>query len=626
MKKRFLSALWLTLIFTSVLLLGGGSCFAALEPSQPLFPNAKLLVSAVSLESSMGESGLVIIDARTSGYETAHIPGAINVKFGDYFTSGTGLLPLADLQSKLGAAGLTRGMTFVIYDNTSASWGAAGRIFWMLEYLGCTRAHILDGGWDKWVADARQTEVTVNTLPKKTFTAALKPAVKTDKAYIESRLGAEDFVVIDSRTDEEFIGWQLYGEARGGHIPGAVQIPYNWHFNADRTIRDVSWINSLLLSRGITKDKEVTAHCTVGIRSGFAYFILRLMGYPLASNYDASIVEWAKDKTLPMEKAPRFSTIVYPAWVKALIAYHAPGSTTAAPPNYPYARDHKYVIFETSWGPTESATSYKNGHVPGAVHSDSDIYENGSPRWFLKPIDEIHTVMGNLGITADTTVVVYADSPSYSARLWWVLKYAGLKDVRYFNGGYQQWLTAGYAGETKINNPTPATFAGAAHASYLATTPWVAKNLNSIWVGDVRSYDEHLGAKSGYNYISAKGRIPGAIWLNDGGSTQLVYRDGDATISAYTQVRDNWTKKGIVSTAVPTRFDKELVFHCGNGYRSSLTFLHAYLMGYNNVRNYSSGWSDWSTTYTNDPSCGGITPGWCQEPSPRQIVIEMPAD
>ena len=141
----------------------------------------------------MGEKNLVIIDARTAGYETSHIPGAINLKFGDYFTWGSGLLPVADLNSKLGAAGLKRGMNFVIYDNTTASWGAAGRIFWMLEYLGCTNVHILDGGWDKWVADGRATETTINTLPAKTFSAVVKSSVRTDKAYIAARLNNKKF-------------------------------------------------------------------------------------------------------------------------------------------------------------------------------------------------------------------------------------------------------------------------------------------------------------------------------------------------------------------------------------------------------------------------------------------------
>jgi len=68
-------------------------------------------------------------------------------------------------------------------------------------------------------------------------------------------------------------------------------------------------------------------------------------------------------------------------------------------------------------------------------------------------------------------------------------------------------------------------------------------------------------------------------------------------------------------------FDKELIFYCGGGYRSALAFLYAYIMGYDNIRNYSDGWAGWSTNYTEDSSCTGITPGWCQTPSGRPIIV-----
>lgn len=625
MKKWSLWAFTVIPMLTFLLLPGYAG--AVLKPSQPTFPNARLLVSASSVQSSIGETNLIIIDARTSGYETSHIPGAVNILFGEYFTWGEGLLPVAELNSKLGDKGLARGKTFVIYDNTSASWGAAGRIFWMLEYLGCTKVHVLDGGWDKWVADGRPTETTVNTLPKRTFTAAVVASRRSDKDHIKARLADADFAVIDSRTDEEFIGWQLYGEARGGHIPGAVQIPYGWFYKTNKTVLSYASLKRMFESRGITKAKEVTSHCTVGIRSGFVYFLLRLMDYPRASNYDASIVEWSADDSLPMEKAPRFSSIVHPSWVKALIDYHAPGSTTAAPPRYPYGRDHKYVIFETQWGPLKDATAYKAGHIPGAVHSNSDIYENGYPRWFLRSDDKLHETMGDMGITADTTVVVYSDSNIFAARLWWILKYAGVTDVRFLNGGYQGWLASGYEGETAINRPEPAAFTGTVHPEYLATTDYVFTRYRDklpMFLGDVRSKGEWMGATSGYSYLEARGAIPTGKWLFDADDASRAYSDSDGTLRSYPEVRKVWEQRGITSTASPTRFDKPLTFYCGGGYRSALAFLYGYMMGYNNIRNYSSGWSQWSTTYTRDESCTGITPGWCQEPSGRPIVVRTP--
>ena len=626
MKKWFLFILSVMIALTFV---WSGVSFAKLAASQPDFPNAKLLVSADSVEDTVGTKNFVIIDARTAGYGVSHIPGAINIKFGDYFTAGTGLLPKNELNSKLSEAGLKRNMTFVIYDNTTGSFGAAGRIFWMLEYLGCKKVYILDGGWDKWIADERPTETTINTLPAAKFKAAVKKSKRMTKELIQKKLGTKNFAVVDSRTDEEYNGWQLYGEARGGHMTGAIQLPYASFFNTDKTVLHYSDLKTMFESRGITRKMQVTAYCTVGIRSGFVYFLYRLMGYNKASNYDGSIAEWSADASLPMEKAARFSEIVYPAWVKALIEYHKPDSTSAAPPEYPYDRDHKYLIFETQWGSFDDMAqgwadnSYLVGHIPGAIHSNSDVYENGAPRWFLIPDDELKAAVGSMGITEDTTVVVYSDSRIFAARLWWILKYAGVNDVRFMNGGIQQWIASGYDTETTINDPVATTFNGTIHPEYLATTDYVFANYtntDTTFIADVRSRDEYDGLISGYPYVVAKGRIPTSLWASDADDGSPVYNDTDGTLRSYTEVNDYWKSIGITSTGASNLFDKEVIFQCGSGYRSALAFLYAYMMGYDNIRNYSDGWEGWSTTYTQDPSCNDGAEGWCQNPSGRPIL------
>ena len=186
-----------------------------LEPASTEFPNAGLLVSADSVQKNLKNKKVVIIDARSSGYADSHIPRAINLKYGDYFTAGTGLSPVTDLESKLSAACLNRDMTIVIYDNTTASFGAAGRVFWMLEYLGCNSVHILNGGWDKWVADGRPTETDVRALPANSFVAAVNSDIRATGSHVMERLAYNDFAVVDARTSEEYNGWQFYGEKRG---------------------------------------------------------------------------------------------------------------------------------------------------------------------------------------------------------------------------------------------------------------------------------------------------------------------------------------------------------------------------------------------------------------------------
>jgi thiosulfate/3-mercaptopyruvate sulfurtransferase len=332
-----------------------------------------------------------------------------------------------------------------------------------------------------------------------------------------------------------------------------------------------------------------------------------------------------------MEKAPNYASVVNPAWVKKLIDYHASGSGSAAPPEYSHGREHRYLIFETQWGSFDDMQqgwaddSYLRGHIPGAIHSNSDTYENGFPRWFLLPDDELKAAVGSMGITPDTTVVVYSSSNIFAARLWWILKYAGVADVRILNGGYAAWQASGYPTETTINNPVATIYEGVIDPAVRATTDYAAANYDSATVQmvDVRSGGEYAGLISGYGYLVNKGRIPGAVWAQDADDFSPVYNDRDGTLRSYSEVRDFWRGIDIRSTAAPDLLDKDATFYCGGGYRSALAFFYAHLMGYTNIRNYSDGWAGWSTTYTEDPTyqkdpdIPGSTDGWRQDTSGR---------
>jgi len=534
------------------------------ESALSFYPNARLLVSGESLESSIGEPDTVIIDARASGYSTSHIPGAISLLWGDYTDSSTNLKPLADLESQLSAAGLNRNMRFVIYDDTTASWGAAGRIFWMLEYLGCTNAHILNGGWDKWVEEGSPAEATINTLPENAFVADIQEDRLTEKDRILSRLGDEDFVIIDPREDEEYNGWTLYGETRGGHIRDAVSVNYKWFFNSDKTVLSYEDLKDLLESREITTDKEVTSYCTAGIRSGFVYFALRLMGYEQCSNYDGSMYEWSADASAPMDAMPNYHKLVYPAWVEELIAGGDPGMANT-PPTYP---GNGYVIIEASslywkgaanpdgYNPHED---YELGHIPGAISIplntldttvDGGIYpwtcpEDGN----LLPPSELQSVIESYGITYDKTAVVYCGNNSYLGgcyRVAWALMCAGVEDVRVLNGDLTAWLSNGGTLETTPNVTNPVDFGipvPAQHPIYRTTTEEVEAMLldPSAVVVDIRSWEEHIGDVNNYDFFDAKGHIPGDVY----GENMGWYLDADETLRSYTEVEKMWWDRGI---------------------------------------------------------------------------------
>lgn len=277
------------------------------------YPNANLLVTVDELATLLSTAGaaaastgtLIVIDTRSAAaYAAGHIPGAIHMDHAELADANLNLKPVAQLEELLGSKGLVPDAKIVLYDDTITSWGSAGRVFWALEYLGCSDVHLLNGGWDKWSADGRVTEMVPNTLQPSTFIASMDTSIIIDKETIASRLGDDDFVLIDTRTDAEFIGWQLYGEAREGHISGAVHLPYKQSYRDDHTLVSYAKMKDYLDKRGISADKQIAAYCTAGIRSGFAYFLGRLMGYENFANYDASIWDWAAaaPRTTPWRK------------------------------------------------------------------------------------------------------------------------------------------------------------------------------------------------------------------------------------------------------------------------------------------------------------------------------------
>lgn len=617
MRKRCLLVLALILSLTLPVLAGYGSCSAGLVASQSDFPNAKLLVSAASVQKNL--SGIVIIDARTSGYETSHIRGAINLKYGDYLTPGTGLKDLTTLQHQLAAAGLKRNSKIVIYDDTTASFGAAGRVFWMLEYLGCNDVHILDGGWDKWVADKRPTKTGIQTLrPQKSFVASVNDGLRATSSHILEKLTAldgtnsnDDFAVVDARTNEEYIGWQFYGEARGGHIPKAVNIPYEWFFNDDKTVLTYPALRKIFEDRGITVDKEVTSYCTVGIRSGYVYFLLRLMGYSRVSNYDASILEWSADSSLPITKLPKYQMIVNAAWVNDLISGKNPQT-------YP---GNGYVILElVSDNTSDPIDSYNAGHIPGALHLNIRSWNKDYPieqctidNGKLLYGAELQNKIEDMGITKDTTVVLYEYwDATWAARIAWTLLYAGVKDVRILNGAWTAWVQGGYPVETKPNTGQHVDFGAAlpVHPEYRCQTSDVKSMISdpSAVIADTRSWDEYIGLITGYPNdpcFTFKGRIPSAVWVHDW-DWYFHWKDynawvddlGNNSLRDYTEVEQMFKETGF------TPDKKKIASYCGGGYRASLPFIYAYMMGYTNMCNYDGSFYEWAFDGTNPIDTG----------------------
>lgn len=288
------------------------ACASLTDPrSQPEGPGAgyaspELIISTAELDSMLGDTGLVVVDARPAkDYGAGHIPGAVNLEWTD-FTQSAGprfwqLLPVPEIERRLGAAGVGDGDRIVVYGDLRRGWGEDGRLFWMLAYLGQEDVRVLNGGWSLWSAERRPESARTQARSPVQFTATVRPELMAEKAWMAQHHGDPGVRLVDTRNLLEYSGAVLHGEARGGRIPGAMHLHWKRTLAPDLTIRPAAHLEAMLMDLGVGPESEVAVYCTGGVRSGHLYFVLKLLGYPEVRNYDGSIWEWAADKTLPME-------------------------------------------------------------------------------------------------------------------------------------------------------------------------------------------------------------------------------------------------------------------------------------------------------------------------------------
>ena len=426
-------------------------------------------------------------------------------------------------------------------------------------------------------------------------TATARPGISTTE--LRQRLADPTLTIVDVRPIAAYNGWRLKGEARGGHIPGAVAFPSAWLHSVDQVE-----IEKQLQAKGITADRDVVVY---GDGLEAAAFVAKLHGLGIDSTtiYEDGFKAWAADETLPIDRLPRYDRLVHVEWLRQVLAGERP---EAAPTK-------KTLLFHVNFGVPEE---YADGHIPGALYLDTNWLEDPAD-WNRRSREAIDTALRALGITNDTTVILYGRDTEGDANEKWpgrragqiaatralmILRYAGVDDVRLLDGGYDWWVQAGYELETVPRYPTPVESFGV----QVPLRPEVIVDIDeakeiladpqSAALVSVRTWREHIGAISGYNYIGPAGRIAGDVWGNCGTDSYHMqhYRSVDNTMRAYPEIAANWEQAGI------TR-DKWVAFYCGTGWRASETWFYAYLQEWERIAVYDGGWFEWSQDPINNP-------------------------
>ena len=266
-------------------------------------------IDTESLAQNLGREDLVIIDVRGRGAYTSHIPGAVHSTWHEYSDPSAvakGLLDpdLGRIEQRLRTLGINQSSDVVIYSNPFDNWGDEGRMFWMLQYVGHPSVRILDGGWVKWVAEQRPFEhETVQPKPGD-FTVTAHPELIVNKGELKKLVKEphRDTIILDARSVEEYAGKEIEGLPRAGHIPSAINIPWNRFLQPNATVKPHELVKKIFEDHGLREDQEIITYCLGGVRAAWVYSLLRYVGYPRVKTYPGSWWEWSRDFAAPAEK------------------------------------------------------------------------------------------------------------------------------------------------------------------------------------------------------------------------------------------------------------------------------------------------------------------------------------
>jgi thiosulfate/3-mercaptopyruvate sulfurtransferase len=196
------------------------------------------------------------------------------------------------------AKGVNNDSTVVAYDEIAGMRSA--RLFWFLEFFGHDDVHVLNGGFNAWVAADLPTTQDA-TIPRAgNFKMKPQPERLATVEEVQSKLGNQAAVIVDTRSDAEYTG-QLVRAKRGGAIPGAVHLEWTNNLDPKGFFKSSEQLAEMYAERKITPDKEVIPHCQGAYRSAHTYLALRLIGYPNVKNYLGSWGEWGNRLDLPIE-------------------------------------------------------------------------------------------------------------------------------------------------------------------------------------------------------------------------------------------------------------------------------------------------------------------------------------
>ncbi len=277
------------------------------------YANPQVLVDTAWVADHLKDSNLRVIEVSVDhqAFEQGHVPGAVALNwFRDLEEH-----PVRDIASKakmeqlLGQAGVGNDTTVILYGDNN-NWFAT-YAYWLLKYYGHQDARIMNGGRKKWIDEGRPlTKEGTQITPVRYNAKDPHPEIRALRDLVLETAQKRNRGLVDVRSPREFSGELLApenlpqeGAQRGGHVPGAANIPWGENCRPDGTFKSADELKAMYTAKGITPDNEIVAYCRIGERSSLTWFALKeLLGYPRVRNYDGSWTEYGSLVGVPVEK------------------------------------------------------------------------------------------------------------------------------------------------------------------------------------------------------------------------------------------------------------------------------------------------------------------------------------